>query len=98
MELPPNMSIAARLTRSSWVNAEPSSSLEAMIVPSESFRAPGFTFFSYSRMDKSQIYVLLMNLKNNTSINSSLDRLHASPFHGIRLMILKTVGKKVANA
>ena len=45
MNLPPNMSTAARLMRSSCVNAEPSSSLEAMIVLRESFRIPGFTFF-----------------------------------------------------
>ena len=37
-------------------------------------------------------------LEVNTSTNSSLERVHANPFHGIRLVILKIIGKKVANA
>jgi hypothetical protein len=54
------MSMVARLTSSSCVNEEPFSSLEAMIVLSESFRVPGFTFFLYSRIDKSAIYSLVI--------------------------------------
>jgi len=58
VELPPTMSINARLTRSSCVIPVPSSCLEAIIVERESFLAPGLTFALYSRIERSQICVI----------------------------------------
>ena len=79
-------------TSSSCERPVPSSSLAAMRVLRESFREPGLTFALYSRIEISQIWPINNMLGTHTWMNSSLERVHSTFFHGIFCMILNNVG------